>query len=86
MKYLIKKIFKNNIIINYRNLINLRPVKINTNHVDKNFSISDSFPWRTDVNYSTIFRYKDLLSFFYNQSKKKVYINFFSKNGILVKN
>ena len=85
MKYLIKKIFKSNIIINYRNLLNLRPVKINTNQVDKNFSISDSFPWRTDINYSTIFRYKDLLNFFYNESKKKVDINFFSKKGILIK-
>ncbi len=72
MKYFIKKILKDQKIINFRNLINFKPVKINTDNLVKNFSVSDSFPWRTDSNYSTIFRFKDLLGFYYNDTKRIV--------------
>ena len=85
MKYFIKKIFKDKKIIAFRNLINFKPVKINTNNIVRNFSVSDSFPWRTDGNYSTIFRFKDLLNFYYNDKKKIVDLNFFSKDGVLIK-
>ena len=37
MKSLIKKIFKNKLAIYFRNLLNIYPVKINTNLLVKNF-------------------------------------------------
>ena len=85
MKYLIKKIFRNYKVINLRNLLNFKPVKINTNDLNSNYSISDSFPWRTDNNYSTIFRFQNILKFFYQDKKNIVDINFFTKEGELFK-
>lgn len=85
MKLLIKKIFKSNLGIHIRNLLNIYPIKINTNNLEKNFSISDSFIWRTDKSYETVFKFKDVLNFFYGDNTNHVDLKFFSKNGQLLK-
>ena len=85
MKSLIKKIFKNKLAIYFRNLLNIYPVKINTNLLVKNFSISDSFIWRTDNNFKTIFKFSDILNLFYGDEARNVDLKFYSKEGTLLK-
>ena len=81
MKSLIKKIFKNKLAIYFRNLLNIYPVKINTNLLVKNFSISDSFIWRTDNNFKTIFKFSDILNLFYDDKACNVDLKFYSKDS-----
>ena len=85
MKSLIKKIFKNKLAIYFRNLLNIYPVKINTNLLVKNYSISDSFIWRTDNNFKTIFKFSDILNLFYGDKACNVDLKFYSKEGTLLK-
>lgn len=86
MKSLIRKIFKKNFVISLRNNLNIFPIKINTNNLDINFSISDSFTWRTDKKFKTIFKFKDLLNYFYADETKIVNLKFYSKEGFMIKN
>lgn len=53
---------------------------------NKNMSISDSFLWRTDNNFTTKFKYMDILNFFYGLDKTSVEIIFYTKNGEKIKN
>ena len=73
MKSFIKKIAKSNLSIKLRNITGLRPYIINTNFLKQNFSISDGFPWRTDNNFKTIFKYSDLLKIFEEKNIDKYY-------------
>ena len=57
----------------------------NINQLSKSLSVSDSFLWRTDQDFKTIFRFSDLLNFFYKLEKNKIEINFFSKKYELIK-
>jgi hypothetical protein len=85
MKSLIKKIAKSNLSIKLRNLIGFRPVALNSNKLNQNFSISDGFPWRTDNYFKTNFKYSDLLKLFYNKNNASVEIHFYDKNNKLIK-
>lgn len=76
---LIKKISKTIYGIKLRNYLNLKPVKININNISKNHSISDTFFWRTDNNFTTIFKFTDLLKQFYLDSSSEVQIILYSK-------
>jgi len=84
MKYL-KTIFKSPIFYELRNFLNIRPIFIDTFRIDYGHSISDSFIWRNDNNVKTIFRYSDLLKYFYNFQTSEVEINFYNKNGEYLK-
>jgi len=86
MKLLVKKIFKSNLVIYFRNLINIYPVKINSKLLEKNFSISDSFIWRTDNNFKTVFKFSDILNFYYGDETSHVDLKFYSKDGVILKN
>ena len=85
LKLYLKNFFKKKQSINLRNKINLRPVKINLNDFSENYSISDNFIWRTDRNFKTIFKFSNLLKFFYNEDIRLVDIFFYNKDSKLIK-
>ena len=84
MKYL-KEIFKSPTFYKFRNFLNIRPIFIDTLKINYGYSISDSFIWRNDNNVKTIFRYSDLLKYFYNSLTSEVEINFYNKDGEYLK-
>lgn len=86
MKSLIKKIYNQKKIIQIRNLLNLKPLSIFLDNDKRNISISDSFLWRTDNGFSTIFKFIDILNFFYEIKINTAEILFYSKTGKLIKN
>ena len=86
IKLLIPKYIRSNEII--KNIFNTFSSKYrvsNINQLSKSLSVSDSFLWRTDQDFKTIFRFSDLLNFFYKLEKNKIEINFFSKKYELIK-
>ncbi len=85
MKLLIKKILRNKKIIQFRNQFNFKSLSILINNKEKNMSISDSFLWRTDNNFTTKFNFIDILNFFYDMEKTFVEIIFYTKNGEKIK-
>ena len=85
MKSLFKKIFNSRYIVFFRNLFSLKEIPINSNNIEKFNSISDAFIWRTDNRYKTIFRYGDLLKYFFNDNTSIVEILIYDKSFQLLK-
>ena len=85
MKSLIKKIAKTKLAVITRNFLGIRPVVFKINNLSQNCSISDAFIWRTDNSFKTIFKYSDLLKYFYKIDNGQVEFLFFDKNYKLVK-
>ena len=65
MKSLINKIFSSDLLIRLRNTFKIKPIYISVNNL-KNVSISDCFIWRTDNDFTTKFKFLDVLSLFIN--------------------
>ncbi len=84
IKLFYKKIIKSNFSIFFRNNINFKHVPFNMNKF-KCSSISDCFPWRTDNNYKTIFKFSDILKQFYKVEDSNVEIHFYTKNNEFIK-
>ena len=84
MKSLIKNIALFSSIITLRNLLKIRPVPISIRTLETS-SISDAFAWRTDNNFTTKFKYSDILNIFYKIKDSWVEIHFFSKENKLIK-
>ena len=78
MKSLVKNITLSSIGITLRNSLKFRPVPISTRTFEAS-SISDAFAWRTDNNFTTIFKYSDILNIFYKVKDSWIEIHFFSK-------
>ena len=55
------------------------------NDFSENYSISDNFIWRTDRDFKTIFKFSNLLKFFYNENISLVDIFFYNKGSKLIK-
>ena len=84
MKSLVKNITLSSIGITLRNSLKFRPVPISTRTFEAS-SISDAFAWRTDNNFTTIFKYSDILNIFYKVKDSWIEIHFFSKENKLIK-
>lgn len=82
---LLKKIANNNIVIKFRNFCGIRPVPLNSAYLGENFSISDGFFWRTDSDFTTNFRFSDLLKIFYKKKDSNVDIFFYDRNNFFLK-
>ena len=81
-----KFIKRNNLSIYLRNKLNIKPtVKWDLLNNYSFSSVSDSFLWRTDKNYKTIFKFTDILRFFYQKDKTKINIIFFDKKNNYLK-
>ena len=85
MKSFIKKIANSRNGIQLRNLINFKPVKISTHHLQYSASVSDAFCWRTDNGFTTIFKYSDILDLFYKIKNSSVELHFYSNKGEFLK-
>jgi hypothetical protein len=85
VKLLVNLFFKNNFFKHLRIIFNIKPVYIDTSFLEKNISISDSFLWRCDDGYKTIFKFTDLLKFFYKIHHSKITIVFYSYKGDKIK-
>lgn len=86
MKSLIKKLINSDIAMLLRNTLRIRI----SNHnfpvdYDTPVTTTDCFLWRTDSNYKTIFKYKDILKLFHNINDSWVEIHIFSKMNKLLK-
>lgn len=85
MKSLVRKIANSRPGVDIRNFFGLKPVPFFINNSIKNISISDAFPWRTDNNFITTFKYADLLNLFYKNKDSYIELIFYSKNNELIK-
>ncbi len=85
MKLLIKKIFNSRFLIFLRNNLNIKKNEFNLFNIKKNISVSDSFCWRTDNNFKTLFRFSDILKNFYKINNSKVNVIFYNKFGKTIK-
>jgi hypothetical protein len=85
MILLVKKFFNNEFIIFLRNLFGIRKIDISVAKLKNPTSISDAFCWRTDNNFTTVFKYSDILSNFYNIENSLVTLNFYTKKNNLIK-
>jgi len=85
MKKFLNKIIQNKIGKKIRVLINYKPMPIEISKKIESQSISDAFIWRTDNNFETIFKFTDILKFFYNL-ESNLHIAFFNKKNVNIKN
>jgi hypothetical protein len=81
IKSLVNLFFKNNFFKQLRIIFNIKPEYIDTSFLDKNTSVSDAFLWRCDDGYKTVFKFTDLLNFFYKIKNSRITIIFYSCNG-----
>ena len=82
---LIDKILRNSYSKRIRNLIGIRPSFDLVNYKSEGISISDAFFWRTDENFETIFKFTNILKYFYNVSNSSIKIIFFSNKNEFIK-
>lgn len=81
-----KFIKRNNLSIYIRNKLNIKPT-VNWDILDNYLysSVSDSFLWRTDKNFKTIFKFTDILKCFYKMDHTIINIIFFDKKNNYLK-
>lgn len=85
MKLLIRNLFNTKFGIFLRNFLGIRPKYFLVNFNAKELSISDAFFWRTDNNFKTLFKFTNILSFFYNDKDSHIEIIFYDKNNKFLK-
>ena len=59
-----------------RNFLNIRPSFDLIDYTSKNISVSDAFFWRTDNEYKTIFKFTNIINFYYGLEEKDLKIIF----------
>ena len=85
MTSLVKKIYRSGLSIHVRNIIGFRPSYFDFSKLEKNTSISDGFPWRTDGSFKTIFRFNDLFKLFYKVDNSYLDLHFYNNEFNLIK-
>ena len=85
MKLLIEKILSKKYLVKLRNILNLRPLNLSFSDLTFPTSISDAFCWRTDNGYYSVFKYIDILNFFYQIKNSEVEIIFYTNKGKKIK-
>ena len=84
MKSLIRFIANSEFGVKLRNTLNIKS-QIYNKHIPRSSSVSDSFAWRTDNTFKTIFKFSDILDLFYNIKNSYVELSFFNKNNKFIK-
>lgn len=84
MKSLVRFIANSEFGVRLRNALNIKPQLYNRN-IPGSSSLSDSFAWRTDNSYKTIFKFSDILDLFYDIKNSYVELSFFNKNNKFIK-
>lgn len=85
MKSLIKKISNTSLGIELRNIFGIKPVPMSINSIHSLASVSDAFCWRTDNNFTTVFKYSDIFDLFYKTTNSYVELHFYTKENKLIK-
>jgi len=85
MKLLIRSFFNTKICVFFRNFFQIKPKYFLINFNNNNISVSDAFFWRTDSNYQTLFKFTNLLNFFYKDKESQIEIIFYDKNNKFIK-
>ncbi len=85
VKFYLKKIYRNKFTMYFRNILGIRPAIFLLNLSKKNISASDAFFWRTDNGFRTIFKFTNIIKFYYGKEEKNLRIIFFDKNNNLIK-
>ena len=80
---MIKKLFKTEKIIKLRNFFSISPTFFNINYLEKNVSISDGFFWRVGDNFSTIFKFTNLIKFYFDKESNVEIFFFDNKHNYL---
>jgi hypothetical protein len=76
---------KNNRFSKYlRNRFNFNPIFIDTSKINESSIVSDSFIWRTDNGFETIFKFSDILRVFLGTEGTSATILFYDKDGNFV--
>ncbi len=83
MKSLIRKIINLDFSIQVRNTLNIIPKGIQKK-VSNQSSTSDAFIWRTDNNFTTKFKFSDILKLYFKIKKSHVELHFYSKFNNLI--
>jgi hypothetical protein len=78
---------KNNRLVKFlRNKFSISPIFIDTSKINSSGIISDSFIWRTDNDYETVFKFSDIPKLFLQKNQTKAEIVFYdSKKNFLKK-
>ena len=84
MKSFIKFFTNSEFGVRLRNALNVKPQIYNKN-IPRSSSVSDSFAWRTDNSFKTIFKFTDILDLFYNIKDSNVSLSFFNKENKFIK-
>ena len=84
-KFELKDIFRNKFSKYIRNIFGIKPAHFLIDYTGNNISVSDAFFWRTDKNFKTIFKFTDILKFFYKNEDSEVEIIFFDKSSKVIK-
>jgi len=85
-KSLLTKVAKSKLSKKIRNILNIKPSFDLVDYNTKNISVSDAFFWRTDNEFETIFKFSNILKFYYGEKDKNIEIIFFDKNNKFLKN
>jgi len=68
-----------------RNFLNIKPSFDLVDYTLKNISVSDAFFWRTDDGFKTIFRFTNIIKFFYGEKELDLKVIFFDRNNKFIK-
>ncbi len=82
---LIKKLARKSFSKKIRNLFGLYPSLDVIDYTSQNISISDAFFWRTDSEFETIFKFTNILKYFYKTKDSNIKLIFFDKNNKYLK-
>ena len=85
MKSLKKIIASNKFSLFLRKFLDIKSPKLLVPAFSNNVSISDAFFWRTDNEFETVFRYTDLLKFFYGEKSSFVRVVFYDSSNKFIK-
>tara|TARA_B100000029_G_C17520556_1_gene939694 strand:+ start:727 stop:1497 length:771 start_codon:yes stop_codon:yes gene_type:complete len=85
MKLLSKKITRNIFVKKVRNFFGYKPIYVDIGDIKMPSSVSDSFCWRTDNSYKTIFRFSNIPYLFCKIKHSSIDIVFLNKNNEEIK-
>jgi hypothetical protein len=82
---LFNKLFRSKTSKIIRNLLNVKKTSIILDYTKNNISVSDSFLWRVDKNFKTIFKFNDILKFYLKDNSSNIKIIFFDNKFNFIK-
>jgi len=83
---LVDKLKNNRVVKFLRNKFSINPIFIDTSKINSSGIISDSFIWRTDSGFETVFKFSDMPKIFLQKNDTKAEMLFYdSENNFLKK-